>query len=807
MFLLFLRAIDKSGSSVVDTEFQPLENPSDFPIDGMDNNAQENTSGPGVDIVRLLFRNKILLISGLAVGLILGQIVYTKLGPIYAASTKVQVSQKNHVPIKEGGIQTFGELTAHIDVIKSPHIVSEAVKEAKLNELPSLAGYSDPTEEILGSLKVKRISGNDRAFLNILDILYENPRSEDAKIVTQAIVDAYQRYLHEVRQENTNEILKQLTQANQQILADLERKKEEYKEFRKEAPLYWENTPGSEAAVTGSTNVHQERVKAIDNERKLNLLKRTELKSKIHSLKEAIASGESKETLELLAQQFLMGQTRGQTGKASASESNVGSTSPSNAERARAALETHLMPLLIQKNRLERDFKKNHPDLDAVNRSIDTIINLYRRQGIEISADNLNSGEFKLSNIKEVNLAEVYLKSMEQQLKELENRETDLTKLFNQEAEQAKKIGNFQVIDQSFNEEIAQLKSQRENIFKQLLVEKVSQGNNGYTLTQLAPVKDALVIKRQLKFLMAGGAVGLGLVLAISYFREMRDTTLKSVDEIRNQLHLPILGEVPTFESVDGIDHSECEFDPALWYYYRPSSKEAEAFRSLRTSLLLKTDQSNAKVLQMTSAEPGDGKTTSISNLALAIAQTGRKVLIIDADLRRPTIHKLFGIVNAIGLGDVLSEEIDTHTAIRETRINHLSLMTAGTLPENPSEMLMSKNFSDLVKQMRNEYDYVLIDTPPLVVVSDPSIVSSSADGVLLVVRVDKNRRGVVRKVQQIIQTNNIKITGILANGIFSGKSGSYGYGGGEGYHDYYLSPQKNTASEPVVSSNTEISG
>ena len=764
----------------MNTEFQPLENQSDFAIDGMDDHHQAASSGPGVDVVRLLLRNKILLISGLAVGLMLGQAAYMKLGPVFSANTKVQVSQKNPVPIKEGEIQTFGELTAHIDVIKSPRIVGEAVKEAKLNKLPSLAGESDPTEEILGSLKVKRISGNDNAYLNILDILYENPRSQDAKIVTQAIVDAYQRYLHEVREENTEEIREQLKQANQQILGDLEQKKKEYKEFREEAPLYWENTPGSDAAVAGSTNVHQERIKTIDGERRLNLLRLTELKSKIDSLKDAIASGESKETLELLAQQFMMAQARGPAAAANTPENNLAAPGVTNTERARAALETHLMPLLIQKNQLERDFKENHPDLDAVNRSIDTIVDLYRRQGIEISAENLASGEFKLSQAKEVDFVKVYLSSMEQQLKELENREKELTKLFDQETQLAKKVGNFQVVDQSYNEEIAQLKTQRDNIFKQLLVEKVSQGNSGYTLMQLSPVKDALVIKRQIKFLMAGGAVGLALVLAISYLRELRDTTVKSVDEIRDQLHLPVLGEVPAFAETD-IAMDDSAFDSALWYYYRPSSKEAESFRSLRTSLLLKTDRSGAKVLQMTSAEPGDGKTTSISNLALAIAQTGRKVLIVDADLRRPTIHKLFGIVNAIGLGDVLAQEIDAETAIRETRIS------------NPSEMLMSRHFTDLIKQLREEYDYVLIDTPPLVVVSDPSVIASAVDCVLLVVRIDKNRRGVIRKVQQIIQTNGIKVTGILANGILTGKHGQYDYGTGEGYHDYYLpQPQKN---------------
>lgn len=784
----------------MNTEFQPLEPHSDMDFDGMEE-SNIDSSGPGVDIVRLLLRNKYIIVGGLVAGLLLGQAAYMKLGPVFSANTKIQVSQKNPVPIKEGEIQTFGELTAHIDVIKSPRIVAQAVKAAHLDQLTTLKGEKDPAQDIIDSLKVKRLSGTDRTFLNILNLTYENPNSHDAKVIMQAIVDAYQHYLDEVRDQNTGEIIEQLDQANQSLMTELNQKRKEYKEFRKDAPLYWESTPGSEAAVAGSTNMHQERVKAIDNERRQNLLRLTELKSKINTLKAAIASGESKDTLEMLAQQFLMGQARGQGGAATGG-AQAQAIAPGNTqlERARTALETHLMPLLIQKNRLERDFKKNHPDLDAVNRSIDTIINLYRRQGLEISAENLESGEFQVSKMKDVDFVNVYLKSMEQQLKELENRETELTHLFDQETELAKKVGNFQVVDQTYNEEIAQLKSQRESIFKQLLLEKVAKGNSGYTMTQLSPVKDELVIKRQLKFLMAGGAAGLGLVLAFAYFREMRDTTIKSIDEIRNQLHLPMLGEVPQFsETPAHVDDSQ--FDSALWYYYRPASREAEAFRSLRTSLLLKTDRTGNRVLQVTSAEPGDGKTTSVSNLALAIAQTGRKVLIIDADLRRPTVHKLFGINNAVGLGDVLAQEIDALTSIRETRISNLSILTAGMLPENPSEMLMSRRFAEIVHQLRNEYDYILIDTPPLAVVSDPSVIASIVDGVLLVVRIDKNRRGIIRKVQQIIQTNGIRITGLIANDVITNAQASYDYIDSEGYQSYFQEPSRqddsSTAKEP----------
>ena len=788
----------------MNTEFQPLEPQSDLDFDGMED-SNTNASAPGVDIVRLLFRNKYLIVGGLLAGLLLGQAAYMKLGPVFSANTKIQVSQKNPVPIKEGEVQTFGELTAHIDVIKSPRIVGQAVKAGKLTELASLKGEKDPAQEIIDSLKVKRLSGTDRTYLNILNLTYENKNSHDAKAIMQAIVDAYHHYLDEVRDQNTGEIIEQLNKANKALLTELEQKKKEYKEFRKDAPLYWESTPGSEAAVAGSTNMHQERVKTIDNERRQNLLKLTELKSKINTLKSAIASGESKETLELLAQQFLMGQARGQSGAATGGvESQAIAPGNTQVERARLALETHLMPLLIQKNRLERDYKKNHPDLDAVNRSIDTIINLYRRQGIEISADNLESGDFQVSKMKDVDFVNIYLKSMEQQLKELENRENELTRLFDQESELAKKVGNYQVVDQAYNEEIAQLKTQRESIFKQLLLEKVAKGNSGYTMTQLSPVKDELVIKRQLKFLMAGGAAGLGLILAFSYFREMRDTTMKSVDEIRNQLHLPMLGEVPQFtEEPAHMDDSQ--FDSALWYYYRPASREAEAYRSLRTSLLLKTDRSGAKVLQVTSAEPGDGKTTSVSNLALAIAQTGRKVLIIDADLRRPTVHKLFGINNAVGLGDVLAQEIDAQTSIRETRISNLSILIAGMLPENPSEMLMSRRFAEMISQLRNEYDYILIDTPPLVVVSDPSVIASTVDGVLLVVRIDKNRRGVIRKVQQIIQTNGIKITGLIANNVITDSLVGYDYIDSEGYQAYFEKPAPQVTKPTANPAKTEV--
>jgi capsular exopolysaccharide synthesis family protein len=171
-------------------------------------------------------------------------------------------------------------------------------------------------------------------------------------------------------------------------------------------------------------------------------------------------------------------------------------------------------------------------------------------------------------------------------------------------------------------------------------------------------------------------------------------------------------------------------------------------------------------VLQITSAEPEDGKSTLACNLALAIAQSGKKVLLLDADLRRPRIQNLFGLRGDIGLTDVLSGEIEWRTAVVDTRIPRLSVLGAGQLPPNPAELLAASAFEALLSDMRRDFDYVLVDTPPLLAVSDPCVVAAATDAVLLVVNISKNRRDTIRRVQQTIATHGMKVLGVIVNGV-----------------------------------------
>jgi succinoglycan biosynthesis transport protein ExoP len=169
------------------------------------------------------------------------------------------------------------------------------------------------------------------------------------------------------------------------------------------------------------------------------------------------------------------------------------------------------------------------------------------------------------------------------------------------------------------------------------------------------------------------------------------------------------------------------------------------------------------------------------------MAQSGRQVLLIDCDLRRPTLHTLFGLRRDIGVTDVLSGEIDLLTATQHTAADGLSVLTCGDTPPNPAELLASRQFSRLLHDAEQEFDLVLLDTPPLLAVSDPSIVAQHTDGLILVLRMNKNKRNTAKRSTEILQTNNIRVVGLVCNGT---DAESEGYSYRDTYGEYLSSDE-----------------
>ena len=205
----------------------------------------------------------------------------------------------------------------------------------------------------------------------------------------------------------------------------------------------------------------------------------------------------------------------------------------------------------------------------------------------------------------------------------------------------------------------------------------------------------------------------------------------------------------------------------------------AEQFRTIRTNIKFSVPDTQLKTILVTSSTPGEGKSTNAANLGVVFAQEGKKVLIIDADMRKPTLHHTFGIFNTVGLSTVLSRQNEFNCAIQETPIVGLFVLPSGPIPPKPAELHSSKMFDAFIEEMKNKYDIIIFDAPPLLSVSDAQVLSHKCDGTLLIVQSGVAEKEDVLKAQSILATSQAKVLGVVLNNYKMPKNRKY-------YYQYY---------------------
>ncbi|MFB3226218.1 CpsD/CapB family tyrosine-protein kinase [Exiguobacterium sp. PHA03] len=196
----------------------------------------------------------------------------------------------------------------------------------------------------------------------------------------------------------------------------------------------------------------------------------------------------------------------------------------------------------------------------------------------------------------------------------------------------------------------------------------------------------------------------------------------------------------------------------------QPKSPIAEQYRTIRTNIEFMAVDREIQSILVTSATQGEGKSTTASNLAVAYAQQGKKVLIIDTDMRRPTVHYTFKVANGLGLSSLLTRQAEKEKAILPTKVDNLSILTAGPIPPNPAELLSSRAMEHLVSQLRADFDVIIFDAPPLLQVADSRITSKLTDGVVLVVGCTTSDRQRVLKAKEQLDLAEAKILGVVLN-------------------------------------------
>lgn len=299
-----------------------------------------------------------------------------------------------------------------------------------------------------------------------------------------------------------------------------------------------------------------------------------------------------------------------------------------------------------------------------------------------------------------------------------------------------------------------------------------AQTTDNITLTTPAqpssgPIRPRVLFNTLLA-LIVGALIGLGIAFLIEYL----DDTVKTPDHVRDLTGLATLGNVIQLEGASPEERMVARM--------APKSLGAEAYRVLRTNLQFSALDKPLATLVCTSAAPSEGKSTTITNLAIVMAQTDRRVILVDADLRRPSLHKILKLPNNVGLSTaLLDKRRDPEAYLQDTDVANLRVMTTGPIPPNPAEMLNSARMHEMIELLKTEADVVLFDTPPVLAVADTSILASQVDGTLLVVWAGRTRGELLVQAVERLQSLGIQPLGVVLNKLAQRRSGYY-------YSNYY---------------------
>ena len=463
-------------------------------------------------------------------------------------------------------------------------------------------------------------------------------------------------------------------------------------------------------------------------------------------------------------------------------------------------LNDRLVQLMLDRDILLINYTDNYPQVIEIKKKINEITTSMRSQ---LSAQKKNLSQA-------ITLLQRQLKDLDEQLKALPHKGLELARL---EREAAVNREIYTMLEKQYQESLIK---------------------NAEKIEEVQVVKPALEPTFPINPPKTGATTGLGFVLGtilgiiFAFLIETFDTSIGAVEEVEEFLGVRVLGIVPhvDFDELKATlqEKSEKDIDDdQLWRtarlisHFAPKTTSAESYRALRTNINFVKLEKEIKTLVFTSSSPQEGKTTISCNLAIAMAQAGNKVLLVDGDFRRPIISKIFGIQSIPGLTDVILGNYEWRSVVRSITdvmmgkmtmeeimatpgFDNLYIMTCGTIAPNPAELVSTPVNNNFIKEAHEEYDFVIIDVPPVLAATDAAIWGTRADGVIIVYQVGKVARGALKRAKAQIDNVKARIIGVVLNGLKAEISPDFEYH--DKYYNYYGSDKKKkpTLGERIVS-------
>ncbi len=791
-----------------------------------------------IDWAKVAWNNRWLLILGLIAGLGGGYFKFVKATPKFRSSAQVQIVEPNVGNLPIAGIEVTPasqkrSITDEALVMRSERLLRRAAELGELSNQDEFRGF--PAESIAamiaGSPALSIAPPPSSNSNSILEIGYVSTSPETCQAVVQAIVDAYELHLQEQYQNVGQQTIDLIQTARNEVLEKLTTLETEFAEYKDRSGLVFRD------GVT--TSVHRDNAETILSQKQLLMIEKSRMMSKLEAAKMAYAQKRPLEAVLLALQ--VTPDSPAQTLAKTASNEEVARLKEINqatvSERMRRE---QLLPLQLERQELAASVGNDHPAMRtmdtrvrAVEATIKEIAESEEAFRLQLEAAWAKQAEQASEADQPIEPREVLEQqvrigalALRQQLESLTEEEKLLDEAYKVEVEKARSESEVESKSAKFVREIDRQQQLYNRIMERLDEVNLMADKGGLRLFALNVAKLGYQFEPSLqKSLAIGGFIGLLLAGGLSFLREIADRSYHSAGDIIGHVGLPVIGHVPVLPSKhpEGtqIELALAKLDPRICTASQRKGARSEAFRAIRTALYFNNQASSNQVLQVTSSTPGEGKSTIAANLAVSIAQSGRSVILLDADLRRPRVHNLFGTESAKGVAWAIEQLSKSSTnanltlseAILETGIPNLSLMVAGDRPDNPAELLSSSAFEQMLDLLRQKFDMVLIDSPPMLAVSDPSNVVRRADGVLMVVRLRKNAKPLVARACRMLESLEANVLGVVVNGVGSrqargyGKDGEagiyYGYGYGysygsdlNSYSEYYDDSQPKSATK-----------
>lgn len=781
-------------------------------------NTTAQIANKGFDIWGPLQRRKGIIILLCLIGAAVGYLNFTKTPKTYQSSLRLMITTQAPPSIVNGDLKLKSDsLTKHASLITSELVLNQAVESGALQRLPTFRGVGYPVGKLKQMVRVGSSGNNSET----MTLSCSGSQPHDLPTILNQVVEAYRRNLADDSKafgEESTDLIKELSEQ-----LSNEKRKAEQRSLELYASLGVTTvTDGGQvlnpynvtlAKLIAQRDQTQSDLRGLTD--RLGLLEQSTA-SKDEDITKVIAI-EAKKYLGLSRAEFLDRQ-RQQEEMLMPASSLPGVRSLRVLEDAQADLNRQLTQLKFDQAELSQVLGSGHRRSIALQKQIrfyraeladvENELRLYqndlqsRREEFASTIDpNAKELDFDAFRQKEdQQWIRMYRLSLQREIDQLELNLSALNEEVNSVSQKAEEIAS------SVNElNILQRQIAEKGEAVRAILDQLNEMNimtKSYTMTKVKVLDEAVVghvIAPSLPKSLAMGtmlafAVGLGLAILI----DQSELLFRSPYEIAELLNLPVMGRVPRINAKK-ITHTLGNMVPELIVAHKPGSTAAEAFRDIRTSLFFQANAEGLKTIQFTSPSPGDGKSTTVANLALSIAQAGKKVILVDADLRKPRVHQNFGKDISPGLTDVLEGEVELVDAIRsEATQPNMFLLTAGGRPKNPGEVVASQQFGEIIASLGEKFDFVLIDSPPVLPVSDPASIASYVDGVYMVTRIRKGVKVTMSKAKETLDRVNVRWLGVIINGLdqnphyseYGYQYGNYSYYGGR-YGRYYEATNK----------------